>query len=49
MLLCDYYGWPESIEGLRQKAKRENWPRRKRKGSQAYEYQAILPHHNQKD
>lgn len=43
LLLCDYQDWPTSIEGLRVKAKREAWTKRKR--GKAYEYQAKLPHH----
>jgi hypothetical protein len=43
LLSCDYQDWPTSIEGLRVKAKREAWTKRKR--GKAYEYQAKLPHH----
>ena len=37
-------GWPRSIEGLRKKAKREQWLRCVRSHShRAYEYRAGLP------
>ena len=45
LLDCHYPGWPETKEGLRKKALRENWPKRTQRGSkgQPYEYQVVLP------
>ena len=45
LLDCHYPGWPETKEGLRKKALRENWPKRTQRGSKGnpYEYQAVLP------
>jgi len=44
LLDCHYFNWPSTRQGLQKKADREHWPKRKRKDSQVYEYQAILPH-----
>ena len=45
LLDCHYPGWPGTRQGLQEKADREQWPKRTRRGSKGnpYEYQAVLP------
>jgi hypothetical protein len=45
LLDCHYPGWPGTRQGLQEKADREQWPKRTRRGSKGNpcEYQAVLP------
>jgi hypothetical protein len=45
LLDCHYQNWPGTRQGLQEKADREQWPKRTRRGSKGnpYEYQAVLP------
>jgi hypothetical protein len=45
LLDCHYQNWPGTRQGLQEKADREQWPKRTRRGIKGnpYEYQAVLP------